>query len=84
MGTSGQNVDDIYRFSEKEDRLEILEMVKGLRHHFDIILAHFSRLAQPRPSSRAVWCTLFLARYAYWMLIGACDPMNASLTWALS
>lgn len=32
VGTSGQNVDDIYRFSEKEDRLEILEQVHNWRH----------------------------------------------------
>ena len=45
--------------------------VRQLRHHFEPSLRDVWALYHP---TRAVFCAL-LGYHAYWMLIGACDPM---------
>ena len=45
--------------------------VRQLRHHFGPPLRDVWALYHP---TRAVFCAL-LGYHAYWMLIGACDPM---------
>ena len=46
-------------------------VVQGLRHHFGPSLRDIWALDHP---THAVFCAL-LGGHAYWMLIGACDPM---------
>ena len=48
-----------------------LTKVRQLRHHFGPSLRDTWALYHP---THAVYCAL-LGHHAYWMLIGACDPM---------
>ena len=48
--------------------------VQGLRHHFWTISGGHLGSLPPHTPTHAVYCALF-GYHAYWMLIGACNPM---------